>query len=151
MYIDKAYLFEGMHEETRKKILESAIEESHAQGDFLFHQDDPARNFYILSEGRVRISVGHQGLLAHVASDPGDVIGWSSLVGNKTYTASAECLGPVKVSKIEKSQLDEILHQDPISGMTFFKHLAALIGLRLVDSYKATLAAHGEREPRIYG
>ena len=151
MYIDKAYLFEGMNEETRKKILEGAIEESHAQGDFLFHQDDPARNFYILSEGRVRISVGRQGLLAHVASDPGDVIGWSSLVGNDTYTASAECLGPVKVSKIEKSQLDQILHEDPISGMTFFKRLAALIGLRLVDSYKASLTAHGEREPRSYG
>jgi len=89
--------------------------------------------------------------LAHVASDPGDVIGWSSLVGNNTYTASAECLGPVKVSKIEKSQLDQILHEDPVSGMTFFKHLAALIGRRLVDSYKATSAAHGIQEPRSYG
>ena len=151
MYIDKAHLFEGVQEETRRKILEGAIEESHVQGEFLFHQDNPARNFYILSEGRVRISVGPQGLLAHVASDPGDVIGWSSLVGNKLYTASAECLGLVKVSKIEKSQLDEILHEDPVSGMTFFKHLAALIGLRLVDSYKATLAAYGEQEPRSYG
>jgi CRP-like cAMP-binding protein len=151
MYIDTAYLFEGMREVTRKKILEGAVAESHAPGHFLFHQDDPARNFYILTEGRVRISVGPQGLLAHVASDPGDVIGWSSLVGNNTYTASAECLGPVKVSKIEKSRLDKILLEDPASGMTFFKHLAALIGLRLVDSYKATLAAQGAREPSSYG
>jgi CRP-like cAMP-binding protein len=151
MYINQAYLFEGMHDETRKKILESAIEESHAQGEFLFHQDDPARNFYILSEGRVRISVEPQGLLAHVASDPGDVIGWSSIVGNTTYTAFAECLGPVKVSKIEKSQLDRILNEDPVSGMTFFKHLAALIRLRLLESYKAALTTHGERESRSYG
>ena len=132
-------------------ILQTAREESHAQGDLLFHQDDPARNFYILTEGRVRISVGPQGLLAHVASDPGDMIGWSSLVGNKTYTASAECLGPVKVSKIEKSQLDKILHDDPISGMTFFRHLAALIGRRLAESYAATLTGHGVQEPRSYG
>jgi CRP-like cAMP-binding protein len=151
MYIDTAYLFEGLREETRKKILATAEEESHAQGDLLFHQDDPALNFYILIEGRVRISVGPQGLLAHVSSDPGDMIGWSSLVGNNTYTASAECLGPVKVDRIEKSQLDEILHEDPESGMAFFKHLAALIGFRLVDSYKATLAAHGVHEPRSYG
>jgi CRP-like cAMP-binding protein len=151
MYIDTAYLFEGMREETRKKILQTAREETHAQRDLLFHQDDPARNFYILTEGRVRISVGPQGLLAHVASDPGDMIGWSSLVGNKTYTASAECLGPVKVSKIEKSQLDKILLEDPVSGMNFFKHLAALIGGRLVDSYKATMAAHGAQETRSYG
>jgi CRP-like cAMP-binding protein len=151
MYIGTAFLFKGMPAETLRKILESAIEESHAAGVFLFHQDDPARNFYILSEGRVRISVGPQGLLAHVASDPGDVIGWSSLVGNNTYTASAECLSPVKVSKIEKYRLDQILCADPVGGMTFFRHLAALIGQRLVDSYKATLAAHDFREPRSYG
>jgi CRP-like cAMP-binding protein len=151
MYLETAYLFKGMPALTLRKILESAIEESHAAGDFLFHQDDPARYFYILTEGRIRISVGPQGLLAHVASDPGDVIGWSSLVGNDTYTASAECLGAVKVSKIEKYELDRILFEDPASGMTFFKHLAALIGLRLVDSYKAILAAPGEQEPRTYG
>jgi CRP-like cAMP-binding protein len=151
MYIDTAYLFEGLRDETRKKILETAREESHAPGDFLFHQDEPARDFYILAEGRVRISVGPQGLLAHVASDPGDMIGWSSLVGNNTYTASAECLGPVKVSKIEKSQLDKILLEDPVSGMTFFKHLAALIGRRLAESYAATLTGHGVQEPRSYG
>ena len=151
MYLDTAYLFEGIREETRKKILKTAREESHASGDLLFHQDDLALHFYILVEGRVRVSVGPQGLLAHVASDPGDMIGWSSLVGNKTYTASAECLGPVKVSKIEKSQLDKILHDDPISGMTFFRHLAALIGRRLAESYAATLTGHGVQEPRSYG
>ena len=151
MYIDTAYLFEGMREETRKKILEIALEESHAPGDFLFHQGDPARGFYVLIEGRVRISVGLQGLLAHVASDPGDMIGWSSLVGNDTYTGSAECVGPVKVSKIEKSQLDEILHDDPVSGMAFFKRLATLIGRRLVDSFVATLTGHGVQRPPSYG
>jgi len=151
MYIDTAYLFEGMNERTRKKILDTAREESHAAGDFLFHQDDPARDFYILTEGRVRISLGPRGLLAHVASDPGDMIGWSSLVGNATYTASAECLGSVKVSRIEKSQLDKILLEDPVSGMNFFKHLAALIGRRLAESYQAALTGHGVQEPRSYG
>jgi CRP-like cAMP-binding protein len=151
MYLDTAYLFGGMREETRERILETALEESHAPGEFLFHQDDPASNFYILMEGRVRISVGPRGLLAHVASDPGDMIGWSSLVGNPTYTASAECLSSVKVSKIEKSQLDKILSEDPLSGMTFFKHLAALIGRRLAESYGAALTGHGVQEPRSYG
>ena len=151
MYINTAYLFEGMREETRESILETALEEFHAPGDFLFHQGEPAWQSYVLKEGRVRISVGVQGLLAHVASDPGDMIGWSSLVGNSTYTASAECLCPVKVSKLEKSQLDKILVADPVSGMIFFKHLAALLGRRLAESYAAALAGHGVQEPRSYG
>jgi len=151
MYLDNAYLFRGMSEETRKKILETAVEESYAQGDFLFHQGDPAPHFYVLVEGRVRISVGPQDLLAYVASDPGDVIGWSSLMENNSYTATVECLGPVKVLKISNSKLDQILQADPASGMIFFKQLAVLIGRRLVKCYKATLSLHGEREPRSYG
>jgi CRP/FNR family transcriptional regulator, cyclic AMP receptor protein len=151
MYLDNAYLFQGMSGETQKKILETATEESYAPGDFIFHQSDSARHFYILVEGRVRISVGLQELLAHVASDPGDVIGWSSLMENNSYTATAECLGPVKVLKIANSQLDQILQADPASGMVFFKQLAVLVGRRLVKCYKASLSLHGDREPRSYG
>lgn len=151
MYLDNAYLFQGMSEETRKKILETVTEETYAQGSFIFHQGDSAQHFYVLVEGRVRISVGPQNLLAHVASDSGDIIGWSSLMEDNSYTATAECLAPVKVFKISNPKLELILQQDPASGMIFFKQLAVLIGRRLVKCYKATLSLHGEREPRSYG
>ncbi len=142
----QAYLFQGIAETTRQRILESARKESYPQGDFIFRQGHPALHFFILAEGRVRLSQGRQELLAYVASDPGELIGWSSLVENETYTASAECLVPVKVLRIEQKQLDEILHQDPASGMIIFKHLAKLIGRRLVNCYQATLSLHGDRE-----
>jgi hypothetical protein len=35
--------------------------------------------------------------------------------------------------------------------MNLFKRLAALMGRRLVRSYRATLSVHGEREPRPGG
>jgi len=143
----RAHLFEGIAEMTRQRILESAREESYAQRDFMFRQGDPARHFFILGEGRVRLSVGQGELLAYVACDPGDLIGWSSLVENETYTASAECLVPVKALRIEKQRLDEILQQDPASGMVLFKNLAALIGRRLIKGYQATLSVQGGREP----
>ena len=111
MYLETAYLFQGMSEETRGKILDAATEESHAQGAFIFRRGEAATHFYILSEGRVRLSVGHKELLAYVASDPGDVLGWSSLVENETYTASAECLVPVKVLKTSSSSSSR-----PLSG-----------------------------------
>jgi CRP-like cAMP-binding protein len=144
-------VFQGMREETRRKILASARAESHAQGAFLFHQGDPARHFYILCEGRVRLTVGDTGLLAYGASAAGDLLGWSALTENATYTASVECRTPVQVLKMERTQLDEILAADPGSGMIFFKHVAALLGRRLVASYQATLSVHGEREPRPGG
>jgi CRP-like cAMP-binding protein len=143
----QAELFQGIAEITRQKILESAREESYAPKEFLFRQGEPASHFFILGVGRIRLTMGQGELLAYVASEPNDLIGWSSLVENEAYTASAECLVPVKVLKIEKRRLDEILFQDPVSGMLFFRNLAAILGRRLVKSYQATLSVHGTREP----
>jgi CRP-like cAMP-binding protein len=150
MYVDTAYLFHGISAETREKILAAAIEESHSPGDYLFRQGELAGHFYILNEGRVRLSVG-KGLLAYTASAPGDIMGWSSLAENPTYSATAECRTPVKVLKLEKRSLDKILAQDCPSGMAFFKNLAALMGRRLVSSYQATLSVHGDRDPGVGG
>jgi len=151
MYVETAYLFEGISAETREKILATAIAESRQSGEYLFREGEAATHFYILQEGRVRLSVGAKGLLAYVASAPGDIMGWSSLAENPTYTASAECRTPVKVLKLEKQRLDQILTQDCASGMAFFKNLAALMGRRLVSSYQATLSVHGERAPGAGG
>lgn len=151
MHGESAYLFQSLSDETRKKILTIQREVSYSPGDVLFRENETALNFYILNEGRIRLSVGSGQLLAYVASSVGDIIGWSSLVDNGTYTASAECLSPTKLFRIEKHQLDEVLSQDPLSGMNFFKRLAALMGRRLVRSYRATLSVHGEREPRPGG
>jgi len=147
----QAYLFHGITDAARERIMESAREESYAPKDFIFRKGEPARHFFILGEGRVRLSLGQGELLAYVASEPGELIGWSSLAENQTYTASAECLTPVKVVRIEKQRLDEILVQDPASGMVFYKNLAAIIGRRLVKSYQATLSLYGERESRPGG
>jgi CRP/FNR family transcriptional regulator, cyclic AMP receptor protein len=147
----QAELFQGISETTRQRIMESACDESFVQGDFMFRQGEPARHFFILTEGRIRLTLGQGELLAYVASSPSELIGWSSLVENDTYTASAECLAPVKVLRIEKQQLDEILLRDPASGMAFYKNLAAIIGRRLVKSYQATLSVHGSREPQPGG
>lgn len=147
----QALLFQGVAEVTRERILESAREESFSEGDFMFRQGESARHFFILGDGRVRLTLGQGALQAYMASTPSELIGWSSLVENEVYTASAECLVPVKVLRIDKQRLDEILLQDPASGMVFYKNLAAIIGRRLVKSYQATLSVHGYREPQPGG
>ena len=144
----QAELFEGVSEQTRQRILETARDESFAKGDFMFRLGEPARHFYILGEGRVRLTLGQGERLAYVASSPSELIGWSSLVDNESYTASAECLVPVKVLKIEKTQLDEVLLRDRDSGMAFYKNLAAIIGRRLIKCYQAMLLVYGSREAR---
>jgi len=140
MSLEKAWVFQGLSKETLAKIAAVAIEESHPHGSVLFRRGDQAHYFYVLKSGRIRLSVGASGLLAHVYGDPGDAFGWSSIAERDTYVASAECVSPVQVTKIEHGQLNHLLNQDPVSGMLFLRHLAGMIGSRLVDSYEAALS-----------
>jgi len=151
MSIEKAYVFRGVSNETLAKISAHAVEESHPQGSYLFRRGDPALHFYILKEGRIRLSVGSTGLMAHVYSEPGEALGWSSMAAHETYVAAAECVVPVKAIKIENSWLNQTLEQDPASGMQFFRHLASLVGNRLVNCYEAALSLQGDRDMHSYG
>jgi len=151
MSIEGAYLFQGVGKDTMKQISEIASEAEHPSGTFLFHAGDPADYLYILGAGRVRLRTGDQGYVAYVFSEPGEAIGWSSMVEHEEYSSSAECIVPVKVTKIHRNELLLLLEKDAPGGLTFFRHLASMIGRRLVNCYKATVSVHGERDPRSYG
>lgn len=151
MLLKSVSLFSGLTERTRKAVAALVVEESHERGAFLFQGGDAASYLYVLEHGRVRLKMGGAGHVALIMCAAGDVVGWSSMAGHTTYTASAECLDSVKVIKIDRTRLAELLEQDPVSGMNFYRGLTEIIGHRLVASYGATVAVHGERDPKYWG
>jgi CRP-like cAMP-binding protein len=99
----------------------------------------------------VRIIVGSAGHTITMASNPGESFGWSCLVGFDSYTATAECLMPCTLVKIEKEKLSALLEKDPASGLLFYKRLAFAIGQRLVNTYNMLLAGQAESRVPSYG
>ncbi|MGO9094779.1 MAG: Crp/Fnr family transcriptional regulator [Bryobacteraceae bacterium] len=151
MLLRTAYVFQDFSDASLEAIAGISAEERHATGTFLFRANDPATDFYILAEGRVRLSVSRGGALAHTVSEPGDSIGWSSVAGSEAYTASAECTAPTIAIRIESDKLMRVLEADPASGFHFFRRLAGQIGSRLVESYGATLSMQGQKGTGSYG
>lgn len=147
MIIDKANLFEGMDARVVHDIEEAMARESCEPGDFIFRNGDPAEHLFVLLEGRVRLSVGSEGHVAFVVSHPGDAFGWSALVERDTYTASAECLGPTTVAKLQRDVLATILDRECATGLIFYKRLAKLMSHRLMLAYKLMPGALGEQQP----
>ena len=151
MFLHEAELFKEMSREVIKEIDSVMIEESYEGGTSLFREGDPASNFYILGEGKVRLTIGEEGYMTHAVSNPGEVFGWSSLLQDGFYTASAERSVPTKVLRIEREKLNKIFESHPLIGMSFFRRLAGVVGKRLTISYRSLLAAHREVGPSTYG
>ncbi len=151
MFIQQTELFRGMDKGFIKEVYDITMKESLADGDVLFREGDDARHFYILLKGRVRLGTRETGQVVHTVSRPGEAFGWSSLVDRDAYSASAECVVPTTLLKIDREALQKILEKDPKNGLVLFKHLAKALGERLINSYGVLGIAQASEQHRTYG
>ncbi len=145
MLLSAADLFQDLGQATLDAAAAAASEERHAPGTFLFRAGDEAADFFVLAEGRIRLSVSRSGGIAHTVNRPGETLGWSSMAGFDVYSASAECIEPTTVLRIPAAKLAAILESDPPGGLRFYRRLARYVGGRLIESYGATLSMHPEK------
>ncbi len=136
MSIRENRLFKGVGKNFIEHIEAIAVRESHGKGVFLFKTGDPANHFYILEEGRICICADKKGHEVSFIYTPGEFFAWSTLLDRPSYSASAECVVPSRVLKIAKKQLNEVLQNDCLNGLIFYRNFAEIIGGRFLDSYK---------------
>ena len=136
MLIKQSEIFLGTSMDFVKKFMDISQMSDHAVGDVLFRERDPARFFYVLISGAVKLSIGEPARVVYSATRNGEAFGWSSLIGRSDYSASARCEKPTKLLKTDSTRFSGILEKDPDNGFIFFKRLAATLGNRLLESYK---------------
>jgi len=151
MYIKQSELFMGTSMNFVKKFMDISEMSSHKKGEVLFSENDRAEIFFILLNGRVRLSAGKPKQVVYNAERNGEAFGWSSLIGRKVYSASAECLEPTKLLKTSSKQLAVILEEDPENAMIFFKQLSATLGNRLLEMYRVISMETGVRGQKPEG
>ena len=136
MFLPKSDVFKDLRQEAVNEISEVAVEESWGEGAVLFSCGDPANYLYLLVEGRAKLGIGDETNTTYVVERLGEAFGWSSVVGRESYCASAECLAPTKVLKIDKTDLEKVFDAHERSGRKFYRSLAASLGQRLIDMHR---------------
>jgi CRP-like cAMP-binding protein len=135
MYIKMSDFFMGMGKNFTMEVLDISERLSQKEGDLLFHEGDPANHFYVLLKGRVKLSLGDTGPVVYMVRHPGEIIGWSGLIGRDVYTASSECMEATNLLKFERDTFLEILKKYPQNEALLFKRLAEMLGNRLLELY----------------
>lgn len=136
MIIDQGELLTGLTMRFVQQFVHAAVREDRLPGTVLIHEGEPATYFYTLVEGRVRLSIEEARQKVYQVSHAGDAFGWSSLVGRDRYSATAECLIPTALMKLDRNALWDLLESDTYSGMIFFRNLSRILGNRLLKSYQ---------------
>jgi CRP-like cAMP-binding protein len=137
MYIKISDFFMGMGKNFTLEVLDIAEKLSKKEGDPLIQEGDQANHFYVLLKGRVKLSLGDTGPVVYMARQPGEIIGWSGLIGRDVYSASGECMEATNLLKFNRDNFLEILKKYPQNEALLFKRLAEMLGNRLLELYPA--------------
>ena len=136
MYFMQSDLFMELNQDFVKKIMDLAVRKKHETGYTLFRQGDPARHFYVLTKGRIRLDISEGKHVVNTVNHPGECFGWSALLDREVYSASAECREPSELMVIEAERFSRVIESDPVNGLRFMKRLAGMLGNRLIQNYK---------------
>ncbi len=135
MSLKQGDLFWGMDSDFVKQVMDESEKTNFEENSLIFNQGETADFFYILLKGRVKLTIDGKNQVVYIAKDAGQVIGWSSLIGRTTYSATAKCVEPVTILKIEKNSFLEKLSEVPKSEAMLFKRVAEMLGERLLSLY----------------
>jgi CRP-like cAMP-binding protein len=127
--------FMDMGKQFTMEVLDIAEKLFHNDSAVLFQEGDPAKHFFVLLKGRVRLSLGETGLVIYMVRQPGEIIGWSGLIGRDRYSASGECMEETNLLKFDRNVFLEILKKYPQNEALLFKRLAEMLGNRLLELY----------------
>jgi CRP/FNR family transcriptional regulator, cyclic AMP receptor protein len=135
MYLMQGDLFWGMDKDFVKAAMDISTKENYTEGSAIFKEGDAADAFFILVKGRVKLTLGEKSREVYVAFRPGEIIGWSSLIGRDALSATAHCLEDTILSRVDRKRFLELVKEFPIEGATLFQRVAAMLGNRLLHLY----------------
>ena len=108
----------------------------------IFNQGDRADYLYFVLEGKVSIRFNpDDGPVLTVSElDQGDVFGWSSALGSKSYTSSAVCTESGLFIRLKGEELKNLCQEHPETGILLLNRLAGVIAQRLRGTHEQVVA-----------
>ena len=123
----------GLPPETQVRLAGLARFEERPAGVELFHEGELNEDFSIVIEGRValRLLVPDRGMVTILTVDPGDVLGWSSIVPPHRATSTAVTIEPIRVLVFDGADLRGLLRSDYALAATVYPRLLLAVSRRL--------------------
>jgi CRP/FNR family transcriptional regulator, cyclic AMP receptor protein len=144
-------LLKGISEEDLLQIASIAEEIDFAEGDIIFREHSPAENLYLVTEGNVSLeicapSVGCRRILT---VGKGELLGWSPVLENARYTATARAMALTRTVRMNGRQLLTLCEYDSSLGYHFMQRAALALSKRLSATRLQLLNVFGTEMPTV--
>lgn len=140
IHITETDLFKDLDVKILEQIADTACTEaSYDKGTVIFNEGDSADYLFILYNGVVDLTVGSKKTVYSLTGQS-DIFGWSSLVENAEYTATAIANTDIEAVKIDSRKLNRVFNANPAFGLSVYRRLSAVFNKRLGNIYERFLS-----------
>lgn len=103
-------------------------------GTRLFREGEPHDDIHLVVDGRVRLEmfVRERGRLPLLTVGPGDLLGWSPLLGDHPMTATATALMSVETLAFDGEQLKALCEANHEVGYWLMRQIVQVLSQRLL-------------------
>jgi CRP-like cAMP-binding protein len=142
--LEKSTFCEGLPRDYVKRLLSVGHVKTCPAGTYLFHEGVRCEDVYLLGEGRVglEVSLPDVGPVQVQTVGPGELLGWSPLLGLRWMTGSAVALTPCRVLALNAGRVLALAEGDPLFGMALMRQVALTLARRLEGARTQLLEAH---------
>lgn len=123
-------LLAGLSQDTYAAMARIARRLHFEEGDTVYRIGDPARDVFIMADGRVRFTIGVGNRPDAMGSifSVGDALGWAALLDDQPRRiATAVCMEDSTLIALSGEQLFGIFERDPKAGYIVMRRLAKMI------------------------
>ncbi len=105
-----------------------------SRGQTLFREGAENQFIYLIVEGQIDLSmtVPGRGAVRILTLGPGDLVAWSSVVGDRCMTCTAQSVEATELLTIPSEPLNERMSHDHEFGFEFMRAIASALAKRLV-------------------
>jgi len=117
-------------------------------GEFLFHEDEEANQFYIVRQGRVAVeshAAGMEPIIIHTVGE-GDILGWSWLVPPYYWHFDAKAVELTRAIALDGKCLRQKCENDHELGYELLKRFTNIITQRLEATRMQLLDFYGVKK-----
>lgn len=124
--------FKGLSAEDLAALTPFFASMTYVAGTAIFQQGDRAENLYLVARGEVSIRYKPDDgpIMTVTRVQPGGIFGWSSAVGNLTYTSGAVCSLDSEILCIRGEQLRRLCEENPEIGGVLLERLSMVAAER---------------------
>jgi CRP-like cAMP-binding protein len=107
----------------------------HGEGTVLFSEGEFSPVIYFVLRGEVRLVSEQAGEpLTIYTAGPGEMIGWSPVLGKGAMTATACVSAPTRLAVLDARRVLELCERDPRFGMAFLRQVGVFLSDRLTST-----------------